>query len=332
MHRSRFLSPNVLCKYCSNYVLYFNYVLLYYFYYLPVISIPTWIPNKEQVCQTRCKQCKDVLEIPTCCYIQVSQVLSACDIIPTCCFIQVSQVLSSCDIIPTCCFIQVLQVLSSCDIIPTCCFIQVLQVLSACDIIPTCCFIQVLQVLSACDMIPTCCFIQVSQVLSACDIIPTCCFIQVPQVLSACDIIPTCCFIQVPQVLSACDIIPTCCFIQVSQVLSACDIIPTCRFVQVSQVLSACYAEFPSILLSVPNQEFLPRWDVSDGAVIDATTVLEGQQVLFALTPSTVHKSQPVGMTFVFCVDEMINGSAIFVDLEFYKECMNTLKTFLYIT
>ena len=280
MHRSRFLtfSPNVLCKYWSNYVLYFNYVLLYYFYYLPVISIPTWIPNKEQVCQTRGKQCKDVLEIPTCCFIQVLQVLSACDIIPTCCFIQVSQVLS------------------------------------------------------ACDIIPTCCFIQVSQVLSACDIIPTCCFIQVLQVLSACDIIPTCCFIQVSQVLSACDIIPTCCFIQVPQVLSACDIIPTCRFVQVSQVLSACYAEFPSILLSVPNQEFLPRWDVSDGAVIDATTVLEGQQVLFALTPSTVHKSQPVGMTFVFCVDEMINGSAIFVELEFYKECMNTLRTFLYIT
>ena len=98
------------------------------------------------------------------------------------------------------------------------------------------------------------------------------------------------------------------------------------------QVLSACYAEFLSILLSIPNEYLRPRWDVSEGAVIDATTVLEGQQVLLALTPSTVHKSQPVGMTFVFCVDEMINGSAIFVDLEFYKECMNTLRTFLYIT
>ena len=180
--------------------------------------------------------------------------------------------------------------------------------------------------------IPTRRFIQVSQVLSAWDIIPTCRFIQVSQVLSVCDIIPTCRFIQVSLVLSVLDIIPTCRLIQVSLVLSVLDKIPTCHFIQVPQVLSACYAEFLSILLSVPHQEFLPRWDVSDGVVIDATTVLEGQQVLLALTPSTVPKSHPVGMTFVFCVDEMINGSTIFVDLEFYKECMNTLRTFLYIT
>ena len=128
--------------------------------------------------------------------------------------------------------------------------------------------------------IPTRRFIQVSQVLSAWDIIPTCRFIQMPQVLSVCDIIPTCRFIQVSLVLSVLDIIPTCRLIQVSLVLSVLDKIPTCHFIQVPQVLSACYAEFLSILLSIPHQEFLPGWDVSDGAVIEATTVLEGQQVL----------------------------------------------------
>ena len=69
-----------------------------------------------------------------------------------------------------------------------------------------------------------------------------------------------------------------------------------CTLIPVSRQVfrDGCQPQLLSISITVPNQQFLPWSDNSKRSVVDMTTVLEGQQVLFYTVSSTVHIPHPV--------------------------------------